>query len=389
MTDATAGELDPEDRPSVWADVDLGAIAHNAALLRDRSAPAALCAVVKGWGYGHGIVQAATAALSGGATWLGVALASEAHDVRTRGGLDAPVLVLAEPPASQLADLARLDGVRTTVYSAGAINAAAKAAAEAGRETPWPVHLKVDTGMHRVGAPPDDIPALADLIGSHEGLELEGLWTHLAVAEDPSRDEFTAEQLARFEAVRAELSGRGIRPPIVHAANSGGALAHPEARYDLVRCGIAVYGIAPRPLMPEAEGLRPAMSLKALVSHVKVVPEGEGISYGLHHVCEAPTVVATVPIGYYDGVPRRLGIAGGEVLIGGRRRRIVGAVTMDQLMVDCGDDGTVQPGDEVVLFGAQGDEVVTAWDWAERLDTIAYEIVCGVSVNRVPRRYRP
>jgi alanine racemase len=141
--------------------------------------------------------------------------------------------------------------------------------------------------------------------------------------------------------------------------------------------------------MPEATGLQPAMSLKALVSHVKVVPAGEGVSYGLHHVCEEPTVIATVPIGYYDGVPRRLGLVGGEVLIGGHRRPIVGAVTMDQLMVDCGDDETVRPGDEVVLFGAQGGEVVTAWDWAERLDTIAYEIVCGISVNRVPRRYVP
>jgi alanine racemase len=376
-----------EERPSVWAEVDLGAITHNATVLREMSAPAELCAVVKGWGYGHGIVRSASAALSGGATWLGVALASEAHDVRTRGGLDAPVLVLAEVPEAQLVDLARLDGVRLTVYSADAVNAAAKAAVEAGRAERWPVHLKVDTGMHRVGAAPDAIVELAELIQSHDGLELEGLWTHLAVAEDPARDDVTAHQLTRFEAVRAQLADRGIRPEMVHAANSGGTLAHPEARYDLVRCGIALYGIAPRPRMPQAADLRQAMSLHARVSHVKVVEAGEGISYGLHHVCESPTVIATVPIGYYDGVPRRLGLVGGEVLIGGRRRRIVGAVTMDQLMVDCGDDDTVQQGDEVVLFGAQGDELVTAWDWAEPLDTIAYEIVCGVSVNRVPRRY--
>jgi alanine racemase len=387
MTETGALEAHPDDRPYAWAEVDLDAIAGNAGLLRDRSAPGVLCAVVKGWGYGHGTVQSASAALAGGATWLGVALPSEAHDVRVRGGLEAPVLVLAEPPLRQLVDLARLDGVRPTVYSESAINAAAKAAVDAGRSVPLPVHLKVDTGMHRVGAAPESVGRLADLIMAHEGLELEGLWTHLAVAEDPAHDDFTARQLARFEAVRSGLASSGIRPPIVHAANSGATLAHPEARYDLVRCGIAVYGISPRPRMPEAEGLRPAMALKARVSHVKRVEAGDGISYGLHHVFRVPSIIATVPIGYYDGVPRRLGLVGGEVLIGGLRRRIVGVVTMDQLMVDCSDDETIQVGDEVVLFGEQGDDALLAWDWAERLDTIAYEIVCGISVNRVPRRY--
>jgi alanine racemase len=373
-------------RPGVRAEVDLDAIASNAALLRDRAPAAALCAVVKGWGYGHGIVPSARAALAGGASWLGVALAAEAQDVRA-GGINAPVLVLAEAPHSQLEDLADLDGVRPTVYSAEAIDAAAKAAAEVGRSAPWPVHLKVDTGMHRVGAAPERVLELAERIRSHDALELEGLWTHLAVAEVPARNDFTATQIARFEAVRNELASAGIRPPIVHAANSGGTLAHPEARYDLVRCGIALYGISPRPRMPEADGLHPAMSLIAPVSHVKTVGAGEGLSYGLHYVCKKRSVIATVPIGYYDGVPRSLGLVGGEVLVGGRRRPIAGAVTMDQLVVDCGPDDTVRAGDEVVLFGEQRGETVSAWDWAERLGTIAYEIVCGISVNRVPRRY--
>jgi alanine racemase len=183
------------------------------------------------------------------------------------------------------------------------------------------------------------------------------------------------------------LAELGIDPPIVHAANSGGLLAHPNARYDLVRCGIAMYGIPPRPRMPSADGLRPAMALKARVSFVKGVAAGEPISYGLHHICERPSVIATVPIGYYDGVSRRLGLVGGEVLIGGKRRPVVGAVTMDQLMVDCGNDDSVHVGDEVVLFGHQGDESIAAWDWAERLDTIAYEVVCAVAIDRVPRRY--
>jgi alanine racemase len=316
-------------------------------------------------------------------------LVNEAVDVRVKGQLSEPVLVLAEPPHRQLVDLAQLDAVRATLYTAEGINAAAKAVRDSGRITALPVHLKVDTGMHRVGAAPEAARHLAELITSHDELELEGLWTHLAAAEDPAHDDYTARQLAAFEDVRRDLRDVGIDPTIVHAANSGGLLAHPEARYDLVRCGIAIYGIAPRPRMPEADGLRPAMSLKARVSYVKRVRAGEPISYGLHHVCAEPTVVATVPLGYYDGVPRRLGMVGGEVLIGGRRRRILGAVTMDQLMVDCGDDNSVRVRDEVVLFGEQDAEVISAWDWAERLDTIAYEIVGGIAINRVPRRYGP
>ena len=379
-------EVHPDDRPYAWAEVDLGAIEHNAKALAELSEPAVLCAVVKGWGYGHGIIRAATAAVRGGATWLGVALVSEAMDLRD-GGLDAPVLVLAEPPLRQLVDVARLAGVRPTIYTAEAIDAAAKAVRDVGRSSPLPVHLKVDTGMHRVGAAPEAARHLAELITAAEELELEGVWTHLAASEDPAHDEYTAAQLDTFEAVRTQLRDIGIEPQIVHAANSGGVLAHPEARYDLVRCGIALYGIAPRPRMPRADLLRPAMSLKARVSYVKQVKAGEPISYGLHHVCEQPTVVATVPIGYYDGVPRRLGLVGGEVLIGGRHRPILGAVTMDQLMVGCDDDDSVRVRDEVVLFGEQEGEAISAWDWAERLDTIAYEIVCGISINRVPRRY--
>jgi len=380
-------EVHPDDRPYAWAEVDLGALEHNAKLLADRASPAALCAVVKGWGYGHGIIRAASAAVSGGATWLGVALVNEAVDVRVRGKLTEPVLVLAEPPLRQLVDVARLDGVRPTLYTAEAIAAAAAAVRDVGRDAPLPVHLKVDTGMHRVGAAPEAARHLAELIEASEELELEGLWTHLAASEDPKHDDYTARQLSLFEVVRRDLADAGLHPPMVHAANSGGLLAHPEARYDLVRCGIAFYGIAPRPRMPEADGLRPAMTLKARVSFVKRVREGEPISYGLHHVCEEPTVVATIPVGYYDGVPRNLGLVGGEVLIGGRRRKILGTVTMDQLMVGCGDDTSVRARDEVVLLGEQNGEVITAWDWAERLDTIAYEVVCGIATDRVPRRY--
>lgn len=377
--------VQPDDRPYAWANVDLRSIAANASMLAARAAPAALCAVVKGWGYGHGMTRAAAAAVDGGASWLGVALVSEAVELRRR--LPQPILIMAEPPLRQLVDVARLEGVRPTIYSAEAVLAAAKAVRDAGRATPMPVHLKIDTGMHRVGAAPRAARHLAEMIRGTEELVLEGICTHLAASEDPAQDAFTARQLESFESVLAELAGAGIRPQLTHASNSGAVLAHPEARYDLVRCGIALYGIAPRPRMAEAEGLEPAMTLKARVSFVKRVAAGEPISYGLKHVCEAPTVIATVPIGYFDGVPRALGLAGGEVLIGGRRRRIVGAVTMDQLMVDCGDDETIRRRDEVVLLGVQGEEEIGAWEWAERLGTIAYEIVCGISTQRVPRRY--
>ena len=222
-------EVHPDDRPYAWADVDLSALEHNAKLLADRAGPAALCAVVKGWGYGHGIIRAASAAVSGGATWLGVALVNEAVDVRVKGQLTEPVLMLAEPPLRQLVDVARLEDVRPTLYTAEAIAARGQGRRDVGRDTPLPVHLKVDTGMHRVGAAPEAARHLAELIESSEELELEGLWTHLAASEDPAHDDYTAAQLASFEEVRRDLADAGIQPAIVHAANSGGLLAHPES----------------------------------------------------------------------------------------------------------------------------------------------------------------
>ncbi len=366
-----------------WADVDLDAVRHNAATLAALAAPAELCAVVKADAYGHGAVPVARAALEGGATWLAVALVEEGAELRA-AGIDAPVLVLSEPSPDQFGDLVAAD-LRPTVYTERGIEAAAEAAAGTGRAAPLPVHLKIDTGMHRVGAAPEDAPALAAAVGRHPGLALEGVWTHLAVAEDVG-DPFTATQLERFDGALAALAAAGVDPPLVHAANSAGALAHRPAHRRLVRAGIALYGIRPSPLLAGAVDLRPAMSLAAEVSFVKEVAAGEGISYGRHRRFDRPTVVATVPVGYHDGVPRRYGLTGGEVLIGGRRRPIAGVVTMDQLTVDCGDDRSVAAGDEVVLLGEQGDERIDAWEWAGKLGLIAWEVVCGIG-PRVPRRY--
>ena len=387
MADAVQPELDPLGGPAppawrpAWAEVDLDAVAANVALLAERCAPAALCAVVKADGYGHGAAAVARAALGAGATWLAVALVEEGEALREEG-IRAPVLLLSEPPAEAMAAVVAA-GLTPTLYTGSGVAAAAKAAGT--RRGPVAVHLKVDTGMHRVGADPPDVPALARAVRSSPGLRLEGLWTHLAVADEPDQDDFTASQLARFEGVRDALAADGAVPGMLHAANSAAALAHPAARYDLVRCGIAVYGYAPRPGVVGPLDLRPALSLRARVSMVRTLDLGERISYGGRYAVPSPhSVVGTVPLGYADGVTRRLGEVGAEVLVGGRRRPVAGTVTMDQVMVDCGPGSGVRPGDEVVLLGRQGDEEITADEWAARLGTISYEVLCGIG-PRVPR----
>jgi alanine racemase len=364
------------------ADVDLDAVAHNVEVLRALVAPAEVCAVVKADGYGHGAIAVGQAALRAGAAWLGVALVEEGAVLR-RVGVDAPILLLSQPRPSDVDAAVRL-GLTLSAYTAEGIDHIATAAHRRGLVSP--VHLKVNTGMNRVGASPAEIPKLAAAIVEHPSVDLEAVWTHCAVADEPDNP-FTDIQLDRFDEVAAELDDLGLAPRIRHAANTAAAIDHPRSRYDLVRIGIGLYGLAPAPSLADRVPLEPAMTLRSEVTMVKRVPSGERISYGLAHRFKRDTTVATVPIGYADGVARRLSFVGGQVLVGGRRRPIVGAVTMDQLMVDCSDD-VVEVGDEVVLIGRQRDEVVTAQEWADRLDTIAYEIVCGIG-PRVPRHYCP
>ncbi len=360
-----------------WAEVSASAIEHNVREIGRMVAPSQVWAVVKADGYGHGAVVAARAAVAGGAAGLCVALVQEGVALRA-AGLDAPILVLSEQPPAQTR--AAIDaGLQLTIYS----HAGLQAIIDAGG-VGHPVHLKVDTGMRRVGAEAVVAAGMAARIVASPATSLVGVFTHLAVADEPHH-EFTDHQLDRFESVLEVIRAAGIDPGLVHAANSAGALAHPRARYDLVRAGIAIYGISPgSEVGPLCAGLRPALALKARVSHVKRVAAGERISYGLRHTFARDTTVATLPLGYADGVPRRLHSVGGAVLIGGVARPIAGVVTMDQTMVDCGDD-EVQPGDEAVLLGTQGALTITPTDWAARLDTIAYEIVCGISA-RVERR---
>lgn len=367
-------------RPA-WVEVDLGAIRANVAALSALVAPSVLCAVVKADGYAHGAIAVSRAALEGGASSLAVALVEEGVALR-EAGIEAPILLLSEPTPEGI-DEAVARNLTLSCYRAGAIARAARAAASLGLTAE--VQLKVDTGMHRVGCAPAEAPALAAAIAAAPSLRFGALWTHFAVADEPDHP-FTALQLTRLEEVAAILGEQGLRPPILHAANSAGALFHPRSRLDLVRCGIATYGYHPAPCGGPV-ALSPALSWKAKVQLVRELEAGEAVSYGLRYRLERRSRIAVVPLGYHDGVPRRLAAAGGEVLIGGRRRPIAGTVTMDQLMIDCGPagDGEVSVGDEAVLIGRQGNEAIGAEEWAERLGTISYEVLCAIG-PRVPRR---
>ena len=367
---------------AVWAEIDLGAIRHNVSVLAARAEPARLCAVVKAGAYGHGAVQVSRAALEAGASRLAVAFVEEGAELR-EAGIEAPILLLSEPPPEAMDDVVAL-GLTPTVYTQNGIETLAKAVAAAGAD-PLPVHLKVDTGMHRVGATPAETPQLALAVHDRPELRLEGMWTHFAVADDPESTAVTNEQALRFRFVVDRLASTKVRPPVLHACNSAGTLAHPLCHHDMVRCGIGIYGVPPSPALEGAADLRPALSLRARVSHVAEREAGESLSYGLRYRLEVRSTVATVPIGYADGVAWRLGVNQGEVLVGGRRRPVAGSVTMDQIMVDCGD-GEVHPGDEVVLIGHQGQEHIGAWEWAQRAGTIAYEVLCGIG-PRVRRVY--
>ena len=364
-----------------WVEIDLTAIRTNVAVLVKQVGRAELWATVKANGYGHGAVEVARTALSAGAHSLCVALADEAHQLR-QAKIVAPILIVSEQPEVAFEQMLR-DEVVATVYNEATINSYAAVAARLG--VVGKVHLKVDTGMHRVGVPVASAMARVEQIIAAKSLQLDGVYTHFAAADLPSHDE-TAKQQRRFDDFVAELDRKKLRPKYVHTSNSAALLRSLNAVTDIARVGIAIYGIAPsNETETVARGLRPAMSLHARVSHVQRLEAGEGVSYGLRTRLEKSANIATLPLGYADGVPRRLWSVGGEVLIGGKRCPIVGVVTMDQLMVNCGEID-VKIGDQAVLLGAQGDEVISANEIATRLDTIGYEIVCGVSA-RVPRVY--
>jgi alanine racemase len=359
-------------RPT-WVEIDRGAIAHNVRTLTPPGAE--LMAVVKADAYGHGAVTVATAALEAGAAWCGVALVEEGLELRA-AGIEAPILVLSElPPGSEPIALAHR--LTPSLYSADGLARLAAAA-----RGPVGVHVKVDTGMHRVGVwPPEALVPYLQAVAEAD-LVVEGIWTHLAKSEDDA--ETTAAQLSRYDAALDAAKAAGFAPRYRHAANSGGVLRHPEAAYDLIRPGIALYGLAPGPDV-DAGGLRPALTWRSRVSFGRRLAAGERLSYGHRYELATASMVATVPVGYADGYPRAAS-SRADVLIQGRRCRVAGNVTMDQLVVDCGGL-EVEAGDEVVLLGAQGDEEITAWELARHADTIAYEVVSRIG-QRVPREAR-
>ena len=383
----------PQYRPT-RAEIDAGAIARNTRRLRDAAGEGVqLCAVVKADGYGHGIVTAARATLDGGADWLAVALVEEGVVLRD-AGIDAPVLLLSEPP-EDAAPAVVAHALTPTVYRPGFVRAL-DSAADGARVR---VHVKLDTGMTRVGVAPEDRDALLAQLAASERLEVEGVQTHLARADEPDVPT-TTEQLARFADGLAAVRAAGFAPSLVHVANTAATLVHAPAWREvvtsgapgavpLVRAGIGLYGLDAGPqVRAAAHGLEPAMRLVSAVSHVRHVDAGTPVSYGHRWSSPAPGWLATVPIGYADGVPRTLtGML--DVLHAGVRRPVVGTITMDQVLVWCGDDEP-HVGDGIVLIGAAapadaGGPRIGMDEWAERLDTITYEIATGISA-RVPRR---
>ncbi|MGW6237809.1 alanine racemase [Streptomyces sp. NPDC055094] len=367
------------------AEVDLAALRGNVRALRSRVGPdVALMAVVKSDGYGHGMVPTARAALDAGATWLGTATPHEALALRA-AGIESRVMCWLWTPGDPWREgiEADLDMSVSALWALREVTAAAREAARPAR-----IQLKADTGLGRNGCQPADWPELvaAALDARAAGLvRVTGLWSHFACADEPGHPSIAA-QLDAFHEMVAYAEKEGVEPEVRHIANSAATLTLPEASFDLVRAGIALYGISPSPELGTSRdfGLRPAMTLSASVALVKRVPEGHGVSYGHRYVTSRETTLGLVPLGYADGIPRHAS-GRGPVLVGGVRRRVAGRVAMDQFVVDLGGD-TPEPGATAILFGPGDRGEPSAEDWAEAADTIAYEIVTRIG-SRVPRVY--
>ncbi len=361
-------------------EVDLECIRHNVGLFVELVGPACqVMAIVKADGYGHGAVETARAALQAGARRLGVALVEEGEELR-EAGLTAPIHLLFEPPPEAAARVAELDLI-PTVYTPSYAHALSRAAVAG--DGKLKLHIKIDTGMHRVGADPAGAAALVLEAASLPGIEVEGIYTHLANASLPG-DPFNTQQWEVFQQVLEEVEVKGVEVPLRHAAASGAALSFPESRLEMIRLGIAMYGLLPGSAYRGSLDLRPALSLKTRISRVFRACEAEGVSYGLTYRCERDTWIAVLPIGYADGLPRSLSNRW-EVLIAGKRYPQVGTVCMDLCMVDLGED-VYEPGEEVTVIGGYGADEWGVERAAEVLGTINYEVVCGIG-KRVPRVY--
>ncbi len=360
--------------------VDLDAIRTNVAHLVDGT-QAAVMAVVKADGYGHGLIPVARAALAGGASWLGVCTLDEALHLR-RAGIDAPVLAWLLAPGLPLHDVVDAN-VDLSVASVGLLEEIVAAARQTGRTAR--IHLKIDTGLSRGGATAAQWPRLCEAAvkaAADGDVEVVGVWSHLVYADVPDH-ETTDLQLAAFIDALAVAEGFGINPAVRHLANSAATLTRPDTHFDLVRPGIAVYGLSPVP--GRDFGLRPAMTVRSKVLLTKRVPAGQGVAYGHTYRTATETTLALIALGYADGVPRAAGNRA-PVRLAGANRTIAGRVSMDQIVLDCGDDPVVA-GDVAVLFGSGDGGAPTADDWAAAVDTINYEIVTRMGSTRIPRVY--
>ncbi len=368
-----------ELRPTVM-EVDLSALTHNLQCIRAHVGAAKIMAVVKANAYGHGLAECARQLAADGADYLGVALVEEGIELR-RAGITKSILVFGGIWGGQIAHYLDYD-LDITASSADKLHAIDETAAASGRRAR--VHLKIDTGLGRIGVQWDRLSPFADAVLAARNCDIIGVFSHFATADEADQT-FAREQLRRFHETLDYLRSRGITWQYAHTANSAAILTLPEATFDMVRPGLILYGVAPGTHLQNVLPLRAAMTLKSKVVYFKVIHAGQGISYGQHFHAEHDTRIATVPVGYGDGYFRRLS-GRGEVLIRGSRHPIVGNVCMDQMMVDIGPGGTAYNGDEVVLIGAQDKETITVAELAETLETTPHEILTSTNL-RVPRVY--
>jgi alanine racemase len=374
----TQEEIEARGHPT-WAEIDLGALRHNVNELRAMAAGAEVMGVVKGYAYGHGNPACARAMLEAGATRLGVARLAEALHLR-EAGITAPVHLFTEPPESGIESLVEHD-LTATVYTPSFARNLSDAATR--RDRRIPVHVKLDTGMHRVGLLADDVVDAVRELQSLPGIEIEGVWSHLAVADVPDHP-FTRKQLDLFNDLTGKIERVGGKLRYRHLANSAATLSLPESHFDLVRCGVATYGLWPGSALVGTADLHPVMSLRSRVNMVKEIPAGERLSYGLEYELKHSSRVVTVPAGYADGYDRRLS-GRADVLIGGNRHQVSGVVCMDQFMVDVGD-ADVGTGAVATLIGRDGNDSITAEELAGKVGTINYEVTARIP-SRVPRLY--
>lgn len=367
---------------SLWAEIDLSAIKHNIKEARKAvGKQVAVMAVVKANAYGHGADHVAIAAYEAGASCFGVALPEEGVNLR-RAGITQPIHILAESAYDAIPLIIEND-LTATICSLESARALSQEAVKRGKTVR--AHVKVDTGMNRIGLFPEMVVEYMRVVKDLPGIELEGIFTHFSEADNPNSD-YTDRQLIKFKKLIADLEEAGLCPPIKHAANSAAVYLHPESHFDMVRIGISMYGLHPSNATKGLINLKPALAFKARLSFIKWLACGEGVSYNRTHKMTCDTRIGTVPAGYGDGYSRLLSNKG-RVLIGGRSYPVVGNICMDQFMVNLGIDSMAKVNDEVVLIGRQGDEEISADDLAATLGTINYEVVCMIN-SRVPRVYK-